>query len=119
MQTSVPSWQRPFNVTIFDFGEDFNLVNILAEQKFALSKADAKRMIQNGEVWILPNDSENWKTVANGQEINIHESIIKWKENILPNEKANLILVGGKKDNAICHRIKIEKGISIKCETKL
>ena len=102
MQTSIPNYQRPFNaITIVEEDEQIDLVEVLFNEKFATSKANAKQMIKNGEVWILDKSKE-----SDGR-IDILESMTKTFDRFQDVEFHDLIFVGAKRETAMCHRIKV------------
>lgn len=108
---TTPSWARPFVTTkvVSNGFNDINLVETLVEVNMAQSKGEAKRLIEQGIIWIDNGVSDLdisfiWDRV---QKVKPHEG------KFLLVECGDTICIGKTIDDAICHRININSLTSV------
>jgi len=100
---TTPSWMRPFNVkvTIEDGLNDINIIDLLATTGMASSKAEAKRLIEQNLIWLDNGTSDLCESTVWDR---LHK--VKLEQNkFLLVEQDDMICVGKRIDEAVCHRI--------------
>lgn len=99
---TTPAWMRPFKVAIDvsflrEGFHDINVLEVLTRTKMAQSKAEAKRLVEQGILWL-----------DNGVGEFIWSRVTKVKPEagkFLLIERGDALCVGRIIDEAICHRI--------------
>lgn len=100
---TTPSWKRPFNVALsfptFMVGGffDINVLDVLVMTRMAQSKAEAKRLIEQGILWLDNGTGEFiWDRL---------QKIVPQNDKFLIVERGNMLCIGKRLDDALCHRI--------------
>lgn len=110
MQTSIPNYQKPVVARVFfDPDEVFDVPELLIDRGFYTSKNEAKKALQNNEVWQID------PALDEEPEVEILPNLVGFKGlKFKPDDRGDLLFVGGKKTVAICHRIVFRPVINIK-----